>query len=212
MASNAAQPSQPERPVKALSVQPWHCCRIVDRAKCWELRGTTTKHGGRVALAAKGTGQLWGEATIVSSELVAHKDENGEFCPAPGNEAAFPGLADNYDKHAVRDLSMLPYPVLWAWRLEDALWYADPKPYVHPTGQMSWINLPAKTPESTQRQSTEPRPPPRKRPAAVRFGLPAKAEEKDSNKPAASRDGAVRLDLSDEEKPDIDANGMDVDN
>ena len=69
MASNAAQPSQPERPVKALSVQPWHCCRIVDRAKCWELRGTTTKHGGRVALAAKGTGQLWGEATIVSSEL-----------------------------------------------------------------------------------------------------------------------------------------------
>ena len=121
-------------------------------------------------------------------------------------------MADNYDKHAVRDLSMLPYPVLWAWRLEDALWYADPKPYVHPTGQMSWINLPAKTPESTQRQSTEPRPPPRKRPAAVRFGLPAKAEEKDSNKPAASRDGAVRLDLSDEEKPDIDANGMDVDN
>ena len=97
ISSNAAQPSQPEGPEKALSVQPWYCTRILDRAKCWELRGSTTRYRGRGALAARGTNQLWAEATI----LVAHKNEHGDFCPIPGNQAAFPGLADNYDKHVL---------------------------------------------------------------------------------------------------------------
>ena len=125
-------------PGKALSVLPWFCARILDKKKTWELRGTTTRCRERVALAAKGTGQLWGDVKIVSSELVARKNEAGVYCPIPGNEAAFPELES---KHGLRDLGGLSYTEVWAWGLEGAAWYENPVPYQHPRGQMSWISL-----------------------------------------------------------------------
>ena len=128
-------------PQQGLSVQPWFCAKILNGEKIWELRGRTSNCRARVAIAAKGTGKLWGEVNIVSSVLVARKNKRGRFCPVPGQEAAFPGHRANYARHCVSDLRVLPYSEIWAWSLEGAEWYQDPRPYRHPKGQMSWIRL-----------------------------------------------------------------------
>lgn len=133
-------------PTRALCVDPWYCSQILNGTKTWELRGQNTRCRSRVAIAARGTGQLWGEVTIESSQLVAHKDDDGLHCPVPGNEAAFPGLAERFANHRVRDLSVLPYATLWAWGLASAVWYETPKSYNHPRGPISWIRLDAGAP------------------------------------------------------------------
>ena len=62
-------------PQHGLSAQPWFCAKILNGKKTWELRGRPSNCRARVAIAAKGTGQLWGEVNIVSSVLVARKNK-----------------------------------------------------------------------------------------------------------------------------------------
>ena len=110
---SASKPAPP--PTQALSIQPWFCAKILNQQKTWEIRGSSTKCRSRIALAATGTKQLWGEVTIISSELVARKNEHGEYCP----EAGCCHLAASYDKHRIRNLGNLPYTQIWAWGLSD---------------------------------------------------------------------------------------------
>ena len=192
-AAAAADLAPNPAPTKALSVQPWFCGKILNKLKTWELRGRNSKCRMRVALAAQGTNQLWGEVNIVSSELVARKDARGIYCPVAGNEAAFPGLGTNYARHAVRHLDSLPYAEIWAWGLDGAEWYDDPKPYRHPKGQQSWINLgveldaagPQKKP-ATRARGRKPKNEPQSEKQASRFQLEAKLQPGGSKRAAVS--------------------------
>lgn len=107
--------------------EPW-ISLILEGRKVWEMRSRPTQVRGPIALIRKGSGQVIGTA-----------DVTGTLGPLGVEE-----LRENASRHCV---PMIDFEsgraIKWttAWLLEDASPLAEPVPYRHPFGAVTWVNL-----------------------------------------------------------------------
>lgn len=115
--------------MKALVIrEPW-IGLILEGHKTWEMRSRPTKIRGRIALARQGSGLLVGTAELV--EVRAPLTIEELMCTQQLHGIP-PGQA-----HAVAaDGWLVP------WVLADVRRFAQPVPYAHPRGAVTWVNVP----------------------------------------------------------------------
>ena len=158
-------------PARALSVQPWWAAQILNGNKTCAVASHTFGSEWRSLPWAQAS--CGGEITIAGRKVIAEKDAGGTLILVADAVQA-------YDKHRVADLAALGYTRVYAWILQDPVWYSEPKSYRHPPGCQNWIPLVAAAP---------PSPPPktlRKRPAAEDKVFNAGCHE-DTNEPLPKR-------------------------
>ena len=107
--------------------QPW-IGKILAGSKTWELRGSSTKIRGTIALIESGSGTVVGVCELegVDGPLTLSR------------------LRRSKAKHGVpasRFRDGPPYPKTYAWVLKDARALAKAVPYEHPLGAVIWVNL-----------------------------------------------------------------------
>ena len=123
---------------KALIIdEPW-LTKILNGDKDWEMRSTLSKFRGVFGLIRKGSGQVIGIANL--------KGISG-----PYNNAE---LAHHFNHHQVGcDLTSSPdYKWRHAWELSDIKKLAQPVPYVHKNGAVTWVELDDLAVESIAKQ------------------------------------------------------------
>jgi len=137
--------TQMKEPDVALLIKPEWCDQILDNGKVWEIRGERCLKRGRFAIAASGTGTLVGEATLVDSLPVGKYNAESKELEPYRNEKKYRRLFMakewNMPKHRIKDLSIVTYPKVYAWVLDDAVRYKKPVPYDHPQGCVKWVKL-----------------------------------------------------------------------
>jgi len=109
-----------------LLIKPQWGEKVLGGKKSWEIRGTTTKKRGRIALAFSGTGMKYGEVTL--TDAIPLTKELWE---------------QNMDKHCVNDTwenVCKRYAHPYAWVLTEPETYAQPVGYIHPAGAVIWVN------------------------------------------------------------------------
>jgi len=101
---------------------------ILDGRKTWEMRSNETSVRGPFALIRKGTGAIWGIATLV--------DVGRSLTPSE--------MLASFDRHQIpADLVCSGQVAKWniPWILADIRSLATPVPYSHPSGAVTWVNL-----------------------------------------------------------------------
>ena len=130
---------------RALVIKPEWCEQIFAHGKRWEIRGEPCNRRGRFAIAESGTCTLVGEATLVDCFRVGmYNRETERLVPYSEEEIdsrLFLGRPEHFEKHRITDLSIVKYPVVYAWVLAEPRKYEEPIPYVHPQGAIKWVIL-----------------------------------------------------------------------
>ena len=86
---------------------------ILERRKVWEIRGENTKKRGWIHLTRTGAGGVInGSAKLVDVHSLTRRK-----------------LADNFDKHRIRDLTKVKYAKIFAWEFKDARTHHCPFTY-----------------------------------------------------------------------------------
>ena len=126
-------------PERALVVQePW-ASYLVDGTKDWELRGSACHIRGRIGIAVAGL--IIGEVVVLESMQVAERDAGGTLVAVEGNEANFPPLPRNFDRHRVDNFEAFRWKRWHALVVSSPVRYDKPVPYQRKTGQVNWIKL-----------------------------------------------------------------------
>jgi hypothetical protein len=116
------------RVIKGLIIaDPW-IGYILDGRKIWEMRSSETSVRGPFALIRKGTGAIWGIATLVNVGRALTQSE----------------MLASFDKHQIpADMIRSGQVAKWntPWILADIRSLATPVPYRHPSGAVTWVNL-----------------------------------------------------------------------
>jgi hypothetical protein len=117
-----------ERITSALIIaEPWIGFILAGR-KTWEMRSKAVRKRGRIGLIRKGSGLVVGEATLIDSLPALNEAEMlasiGKHCiPA--------------DMIRSGEVSKWRYP----WVLADVVRYVEPRPYKHPSGAVTWVDV-----------------------------------------------------------------------
>ncbi len=112
-----------KRSIRVLVLKPDCAEAVVSGRKTWELRSFPAEMRGRVRIAAsKPVRKLVGEVDIVDCHKVSEQR-----------------LLENHDKHLVLDL--LGMGVRYAWVLEGAAKYAEPRPYTKKAGAVNIVAM-----------------------------------------------------------------------
>lgn len=122
------QPKDIHAPMKALIIaEPW-ISHILDGSKTWEMRSRPTKIRGQFGLIRKGSGAIYGVATLVD-------------CDDPLTPNA---MMRAFDKHRIpKHLIGNGQVAKWncPWMLSSVQKLSHPVPYRHKPGAVTWINL-----------------------------------------------------------------------
>lgn len=100
---------------------------ILKGIKTLEIRGSSTKFRGEIVLLKSGSGLALGTIEITDSAIFSLEDYN------------------KWDYRIYRKkekTNVLPYKKTYAWKLENPKFFDKPKPYKHPLGAITWVNLP----------------------------------------------------------------------
>jgi len=114
--------------MKALLIRSPYIEEILAGKKTWEIRGSATKHRGKIALVRSGSGLVVGTADLVEclgplrradflANLRKHRDSKSEVMKGSG-----------YDR---------PHALV----LKNAKELRRPIPYKHPYGAIIWVDL-----------------------------------------------------------------------
>jgi hypothetical protein len=120
--------------ISGLIIRSPYIDKILKGEKVWEIRGTSTKKRGSIALIKAGSKCVVGFCKIVDvigpltkeqfcKSFVYHQDDIEEVCN-----------------------SGLPYLNTFAWVLKDVQPLEKPIPYNHPAGAITWVKLPEISP------------------------------------------------------------------
>jgi hypothetical protein len=115
---------------------------ILEGSKTWEMRSRGTSVRGPIGLIRKGTGAIWGIATL--------SDVGPAFTPAE--------MLATCEKHRIPDNMIRSGEVAqWStpWILSDVRRLATPVAYDHPNGAVTWVNLREEVSRSIARQLEE---------------------------------------------------------
>lgn len=115
--------------MKALVIRsPW-IDLILSGTKTWEMRTKPTSIRGRIALIKAGSGLIYGEAELTDC-LPAQSIEQMQ------QSIRFHGIPESQVMGAIKNNWTTP------WVLRNIEKYALPKPYSHPIGAVTWVNIP----------------------------------------------------------------------
>lgn len=101
---------------------------ILDGTKTWEMRSSDTALRGAFAIIRKGTGAIWGTASLV--------DVGQALTPTE--------MIATFDKHRIpTDMIRSGAAAKWnvPWILDGVRRLVAPVPYDHPNGAVTWVNL-----------------------------------------------------------------------
>lgn len=101
---------------------------ILDGSKTWEMRSKETKVRGRIALIRKGTGAVWGVATLANIGWRLSPQEMLETIHLHRIPAEM-----------IRSGEVAKWTVPWI--LSHVRRLKSPVPYEHPSGAVTWVNL-----------------------------------------------------------------------
>lgn len=113
---------------KGLLIKSPHIENILSGLKTWEMRSKPTKVRGKIALIRSGSGKIVGDAKLID-------------CIGP---LTMEDKRANMEKHRISPERLeLPEVAkyVYAWVLADAVEYAKPVPYDHPSGAVIWVDL-----------------------------------------------------------------------
>jgi len=114
--------------LKGLIIDSPHIQNILNGKKIWEMRSTSTKVRGLIALIQKGSGSVVGTVNLSGSLGPLSEDE----------------MLRSTDKHLIdpnRVASGATAKWRHAWVLSSAHWLPTPVRYSHPSGAVIWVNL-----------------------------------------------------------------------
>jgi hypothetical protein len=113
---------------KGLIIASPHIERILSGEKDWEMRSTSTKQRGRIALIRKGSGLVVGSVEVVgcTEKLSRHQMLNEQHRHRISSGDIESGKVDSWNR---------------GWMLRDARLLATPIPYDHPHGAVIWVTL-----------------------------------------------------------------------
>jgi hypothetical protein len=128
---------------EALLISREWCQQIFEKGKIWEIRSSVChKLGCRFAIAESKSGTLVGEATIIDCLKVGRMSKTQQLKRwSKKHKSDFIGRKENFHKHRIADLSIVKYPEVYAWVLDDVVRYKQPVPYTHPQGAVKWVKL-----------------------------------------------------------------------
>ena len=113
--------------MKGLIIKSPYIDDILSGVKKWELRGQNTKIRGTIVLLKSGTKTALGTVDIVGVKVLTLEEYNNW----------------NYRKdNGKLPVDKLPYEKTYAYVLENPRMFDQPKPYIHPIGAVTWVNLP----------------------------------------------------------------------
>lgn len=100
---------------------------ILEGKKTWEIRGSSTKVRGRIALIKSKTGHVFGTCELVDVKGPLGREE----------------LRKNAGKLNWRpsEIPASMYEKTYAWVLKDAKPLEKTVPYTHPSGAVIWVKL-----------------------------------------------------------------------
>jgi hypothetical protein len=116
---------------RGLMVRDPYATWLLDGSKSWEIRGRPTQIRGPVVVIKSGTGQAFGAVDLVHVLGPLTLEDLVRSAELPAMERA--GFA--------RD--GLPYKKTFAYVVRNARWFMQPIPYDHPSGAVTWVNLPS---------------------------------------------------------------------
>ena len=127
----------------ALLIRPEWCQQIFEKGKIWEIRSSACrKLGCRFAIAESQSGTLVGEATVINCLKVGRLSKTQQLKRwSKEHKSDFIGRKENFHKHRIANLSIVKYPEVYAWVLDDVVRYKQPVPYTHPQGAIKWVKL-----------------------------------------------------------------------
>lgn len=103
---------------------------ILTGRKVWEIRGSSTKKRGWIALIKSGSKQIYGICNLV--------DVRG---PLSWWEYVLNGNKQGLKLSDI-DFFELPYKKTYAWVLQSPVALDHPVDYVHPSGAVIWVKVP----------------------------------------------------------------------
>lgn len=102
---------------------------ILSGVKTWELRTRPTSIRGRIALIKAGSGAIWGTAVLVDCLPALSAEQMAQT-------EAFHGISPERIPDVVKNGWTTP------WVLRDIEKLPSPLPYSHPSGAVTWVDLP----------------------------------------------------------------------
>ncbi|ANC90827.2 hypothetical protein A6A40_02310 [Azospirillum humicireducens] len=129
-------------PMKGLVIrEPW-IDLILSGSKTWEMRSKPTLVRGQIALIRKGSGMVCGVAELVACHSALDRD----------------GLTATGDRHGIganQIADVLAAGWVVPWELAQVRRLPKPVPYRHPSGAVTWVNLPPEVTALIAQQSGE---------------------------------------------------------
>lgn len=117
-----------DAPKNGLIIDSPHIDNILGGRKTWEMRSVATRNRGTIGLVKKGTGQVWGIATVVN-------------CIGPLSEAE--KLANQHRHLVTPERWKLPevQKYRYAYELTNVRKLSAPVPYQHKSGAVTWVSF-----------------------------------------------------------------------
>jgi hypothetical protein len=116
---------------RGLLVRDPYATWLLEGSKSWEVRGRPTQIRGPIVIVKSGTGKAFGTVDLVQvlgSLRLEDLTESPNLPPAERMEFTQGGL---------------PYEKTFAYVIRNPRWFKQPIPYNHPSGAVTWVNLPS---------------------------------------------------------------------
>jgi hypothetical protein len=116
---------------RGLMVRDPYASQLLNGEKSWEIRGRATQIRGPIVIIKSGTGQAFGVVDLVDVIGPLSVDDLVGSSHLPSSER------EEFRKTG------LPYRRTFTYVVKDPRWFASPISYSHPSGAMTWVNLPS---------------------------------------------------------------------
>lgn len=116
---------------RGLMIRDPYASQLLDGEKTWEIRGRATQIRGTVVIIKSGTGQAYGVVELVDVIGPLSVDDLVDSSHLPNSER------EEFRKTG------LPYRKTFAYVIKNPRWFASPISYRHPSGAVTWVNLPS---------------------------------------------------------------------
>ena len=116
---------------RGLMVRDPYATQLLNGQKRWEIRGRATQIRGPIVILKSGTGRAFG--TVYLTNVIG---------PLALEDLLDTDAITDAEREEFRD-NGLPYRTTYAYQVSNPRWFENPIPYEHPSGAVTWVNLPA---------------------------------------------------------------------
>jgi hypothetical protein len=115
---------------------------ILSGSKTWEMRTRPTSIRGPIALIKGGSGLIYGTAELAECLPALTREQMRQT-------QSFHAIPEDQLESAMGNRWTTP------WVLRDIVRLESPKPYIHPKGAVTWVELPDETSETVSKNENQ---------------------------------------------------------